>query len=62
LIYCATLAGFFLYLALARDESRYAIGVFGMFVLSHHPCLQRALHRRNHAAHLGEPTNLASMS
>lgn len=32
-IYCTILAGFFLYLALARNEPRYAIGVFGMFVL-----------------------------
>jgi hypothetical protein len=32
-IYCAVLAGFFLYLALARNEPRYAIGIFGMFVL-----------------------------
>src|SRR5947207_14472237 len=32
-IYCTALAGFFLYLALARNEPRYAIGIFGMFVL-----------------------------
>ncbi len=32
-IYCTVLAGLFLYLALARDEPRYAIGIFGMFVL-----------------------------
>lgn len=32
-IYCTVLAGFFLYLALARNEPRYAIGIFGMFVL-----------------------------
>jgi hypothetical protein len=32
-IYCAALAGLFLYLALARNEPRYAIGIFGMFVL-----------------------------
>ena len=32
-IYCAALAGLFLYLALARDEPRYAIGIFGMFVV-----------------------------
>ena len=32
-IYCAALAGLFLYLALARHEPRYSIGIFGMFVL-----------------------------
>ena len=32
-IYCTALAGLFLYLALSRDEPRYAIGIFGMFVL-----------------------------
>ena len=32
-IYCTVLAAFFLYLALARNEPRYAIGIFGMFVL-----------------------------
>ena len=32
-IYCTALAALFLYLALARDEPRYAIGIFGMFVL-----------------------------
>jgi hypothetical protein len=32
-IYCTALAGLFLYLALARNEPRYAIGIFGMFVL-----------------------------
>jgi hypothetical protein len=31
-IYCTVIAGFFLYLALARNEPRYAIGIFGMFV------------------------------
>lgn len=31
-IYCTALAALFLYLAL-RDDARYAIGVFGMFVL-----------------------------
>ena len=31
-MYCTALAGLFLYLALSRDE-RYAIGIFGMFVL-----------------------------
>ena len=32
-IYCTVIAGFFLYLALARSEPLYAIGIFGMFVL-----------------------------
>lgn len=32
-LYCTALAGLFLYLALARNEPRYAIGIFGMFVL-----------------------------
>lgn len=32
-IYCTALAALFLYLALARNEPRYAIGIFGMFVL-----------------------------
>src|SRR5215471_12977091 len=32
-IYCTALAALFLYLALARNQPRYAIGVFGMFVL-----------------------------
>jgi hypothetical protein len=32
-IYCTVLAGFFLYLALARNEPLYSIGIFGMFVL-----------------------------
>ena len=32
-LYCTVLAAFFLYLALARNEPRYAIGIFGMFVL-----------------------------
>ena len=32
-LYCTVLAGFFLYLALARDEPRYAIGIFAMFVI-----------------------------
>ena len=32
-IYCIALAGLFLYLAIARSEPLYAIGVFGMFVL-----------------------------
>lgn len=32
-IYCTVLAALFLYLALARNEPRYAIGIFGMFVL-----------------------------
>jgi hypothetical protein len=32
-IYCTGLAGLFLYLALARQEPRYSIGIFGMFVL-----------------------------
>lgn len=32
-VYCTVIAGFFLYLALARNEPRYAIGIFGMFVL-----------------------------
>ena len=31
-IYCIVLAGLFLFLALARNEPRYSIGVFGMFV------------------------------
>src|ERR1044071_4447809 len=32
-VYCTVIAGVFLYLALARNEPRYAIGIFGMFVL-----------------------------
>ena len=32
-VYCALLAGFFLYLALEQNEPRYAIGIFGMFVV-----------------------------
>ena len=32
-IYCTALAALFLYLALAREEPRYAIGIFGMFVV-----------------------------
>jgi len=32
-IYCIALAGLFLYLAIARNEPLYAIGVFGMFAL-----------------------------
>jgi hypothetical protein len=32
-IYCSALAALFLYLALARDDPRYAIGIFGMFVV-----------------------------
>jgi hypothetical protein len=32
-IYCTVIAGFFLYLALVRNEPLYAIGIFGMFVL-----------------------------
>ena len=32
-IYCIALAGLFLYLALARNEPLYAIGIFAMFVL-----------------------------
>ena len=32
-IYCVVLAGLFLYLALARNEPRYSIGIFGMFVV-----------------------------
>jgi hypothetical protein len=32
-IYCTVLAGVFLYLALARNDPRYSIGIFGMFVL-----------------------------
>lgn len=32
-LYCIVLAGLFLWLALARNEPRYAIGIFGMFVL-----------------------------
>ena len=31
-IYSIALAGLFLYLAIARNEALYAIGVFGMFV------------------------------
>ena len=31
-IYCIVLAGLFLFLALARNEPRYSIGIFGMFV------------------------------
>ena len=30
-IYCVVLAGLFLYLALARNDPRYSIGIFGMF-------------------------------
>ena len=32
-IYCVVLAGLFLYLALAQNEPRYSIGIFGMFVV-----------------------------
>src|ERR1044072_1930207 len=32
-VYCTVIAGVFLYLALARNEPRYAIGIFAMFVL-----------------------------
>jgi uncharacterized membrane protein len=32
-IQCTVVAGIFLYLTLARNEPRYAIGIFGMFVL-----------------------------
>jgi hypothetical protein len=32
-IYCTVLAAFFLYLAIARHEPLYSIGIFGMFVL-----------------------------
>lgn len=32
-IYCIVLAGLFLYLALARNEPLYSIGIFGMFVI-----------------------------
>ena len=32
-IYCTVLATFFLYLAIARHEPLYSIGIFGMFVL-----------------------------
>ena len=32
-IYCVVLAGLFLYLALVRNEPRYSIGIFGMFVV-----------------------------
>jgi len=32
-IYCTALAGLFLYLALARNQPLYSIGIFGMFVL-----------------------------
>ena len=32
-IYCVVLAGLFLYLALARHEPLYSIGIFGMFVV-----------------------------
>jgi len=32
-VYCVVLAGLFLYLALARNEPRYSIGIFGMFVV-----------------------------
>ena len=32
-IYCSALAALFLYLALTRDDPRYAIGIFGMFVV-----------------------------
>ena len=32
-LYCTALAALFLYLALAENEPRYAIGIFGMFVL-----------------------------
>ena len=31
-IYCTAIAGLFLYLALTRDEPRYAIGIFVMFL------------------------------
>ena len=32
-IYCAAVAGIFLYLALARQEPLYSIGIFAMFVI-----------------------------
>ena len=32
-IYCIVLAGLFLYLAIARNEPLYSIGIFGMFVV-----------------------------
>ncbi|HLW35349.1 MAG TPA: hypothetical protein VKS98_06790 [Chthoniobacterales bacterium] len=32
-MYCVVLAGLFLYLALARNEPLYSIGIFGMFVV-----------------------------
>lgn len=32
-LYCAAIAGLFLYLALARQEPLYSIGIFAMFVL-----------------------------
>jgi len=32
-IYCIVLAGLFLFLTLTRNEPRYSIGIFGMFVL-----------------------------
>lgn len=32
-IYCVVLAGLFLYLALARNEPLYSVGIFGMFVV-----------------------------
>lgn len=32
-IYCAVVAAIFLYLTLARNEPRYAIGIFAMFVI-----------------------------
>ena len=32
-VYCMVLAGLFLYLALARNEPLYSIGIFGMFVV-----------------------------
>lgn len=32
-IYCTALAALFLYLALSREDARYSIGIFGMFVL-----------------------------
>jgi hypothetical protein len=32
-IYCAAVAGVFLYLALARHEPLYSIGIFAMFII-----------------------------
>ena len=32
-IYCIALAGLFLYLAIARNEPLYSVGIFGMFVV-----------------------------